>query len=86
MKSMKQPKKTKTPLDAALDSYKGRYGVSNQFFLDLLGRDGKSLYKDSYIAKRKGKLEFTFREAKTLADTLGMTLDDFAELLPDINR
>ena len=73
-------------LDAELGAYKGRYGVNYQYFCDLLGKDGKPLYKDSLIAKRKGTKEFTVREAKVLADILRMSLDELYEILPDINH
>lgn len=75
-----------SPLDAEIGAYKGRYGVTNAYFCDLLGRDGKPLYKDAFIAKRKGEREFTFREAMTLARLLGMTPEELVDVLPEINR
>jgi len=73
-------------LDAEICAYRGRYGVTFQYFCDLLGRDGKPLYKDTFIAKRKGERELTIRECKVLADLFGMTLDELYETLPPINR
>lgn len=75
-----------SPLDAELGAYKGRYAVSDSFFCDLLGKGGKPLYKDTYTAKRKGEREFTFREVWALSNTLGISLDELGELLPEINH
>lgn len=68
-------------LDTELRVYKARYKETNQFFCDLLG-----ICEDALIKKRKGIRQFTVREAKILADTLGMTLDELYEILPDINH
>lgn len=75
-----------SPLDAEIGAYKGRYGVTNKFFYDLLGKDGKPLSKNSFLAKRRGKVEFTYREVKVLARTLGLSIDEISELLPEINH
>lgn len=78
--------KQRTPLDAELGAYKGRYGVNDQYVRDVLGRGDSALGKDAYIRKRKGTVEFTARELKRLAEMLGMTLDQVYELLPEINH
>lgn len=75
-----------SPLDAEIGAYKGRYGVTNKFFYDLLGKDGKPLSKNSFLAKRRGDVEFTYREVKVLARTLGLSIDEISELLPEINH
>ena len=76
----------RTPLDAELGAYKGRYGVNDQYVRDVLGRGGSPMGKDAYIRKRKGVVEFTARELKCLADLLGMPIDEAYELLPPINH
>ena len=83
---MKQINREGKSLDAELGAYKGRYGLSNDFFLDVLGRDDKPLGKNPFLAKRRGTQEFTFREVKVLADLLGMTLNEIDEILPEINH
>ena len=75
-----------SPLDAEIGAYKGRYGVTNKYFCDLLGKNGKPLNRESFLAKRKGQLEFTYREVKVLAKTLGLSIDEISELLPEINH
>ena len=76
----------KSQLEAEIDAYKGRYGVYNEFFRDILGRDGKPMCEDTYVDKRKGRKEFTWREVKALADALGMTWEQIDAILPDVNQ
>ena len=83
---MKHKKPEVKSLDAELRAYKGRYQLSNEYFLDVLGHDGHPLGKNPFLAKRRGKQEFTWREVKLIADLLEMTLEEIDEYLPDINH
>lgn len=83
---MNQQTTKKSQLEAEIDAYKGRYGVINQYFQDILGRDGKPMCSDTYVDKRRGVKEFTWREVKALAEVLGMTWEEIDAILPDVNR
>lgn len=77
-------------LERLIRHYKAEYGVNYQTISDIVGCSTVQLAE-----KRKGRREFTVREAVNLLDMLnamleenneGMTFDELFAILPEINR
>ena len=61
-----------TQLEKALEHYKVDSGKTNDDIAELLG-----VSRQTYYAKIHGDTPLNFKQAKQLADLLGMTLEDF---------
>ncbi len=69
----------RTQLELALEHYKVDSGKTNDEIAEALGVTRATLW-----SKIHGVTPINIRQAKTLADMMGMTLEDFYLIVPNI--
>lgn len=69
----------RTQLEIALEHYKVDSGKTNDEIAEALGVTRMTLW-----SKVRGDTPINIRQAKTLADMMGMTLEEFYLLVPNI--
>ncbi len=66
-----------TQLEKALEHFKIDSGMTNDDIADLLGVSRQTLW-----SKVRGDTPINFKQAKQLADLLGMTLEELYDMVP----
>ena len=69
----------KTQLEKALEHYKIDSGKTSSDIAEALGVTRATLW-----SKARGDTPINIKQAKTLADMLGITLEDFYALVPQV--
>lgn len=69
----------RTQLEKALEHYKVDSGMTNDDIAEVLGVTRMTLW-----SKVRGETPINIKQAKVLADMLGITLEEFYELVPNI--
>lgn len=71
----------RTQLEKALEHFKVDSGKTNDDIADLLGISRQSLWM-----KARGDAPINFKQAKQLADLLGMTLEELYTIAPKLEQ
>lgn len=71
----------KTQLEKALEHFKIDSGKTNGEIAEALGVTRVTLY-----SKVRGETPINIKQAKVLADMMGMTLEDFYALVPNMGQ